>query len=294
MDITDLIASLGLSLAGCVGLQAFYKAFETTWPERYYDGVHGADPLVSRSSYRYAAFRIGPLLLALAVVGTTAHRLDLDRGFVAWTTTLAYASWGPGRRAIEALVHRPLMLGVAIHRFGTTFGLLLAGLLYGFVGGHLDRLVPNGKDTVLAAWIALFVFMFGRLSASVPARRPNIDELVRRGVLEIPDELMTLLDEADSGKAFRSVAIAENVNRPAWVRRFERLLLRRNGSYGLMQVHSKRPISDEESVSRFIKKHECFAGRQDWDADELEKLFRKHNPSEEFLSLATEVYWRVL
>ena len=294
MSVADLGATLGLVLAGYLGLKVFYKAFETTWPERYYDGVHGADPLVSRSSFRYGVFRIGPLFLALIAVGTAAQRLDLSRDFVAWATTITYTGLGPARMAAVALLARPLMLGRVIHRTGTSAGLLLAAMIYNFTGNGLDHLVPSAKDAIFALWIALLVFVLGRLAAIIPARQPSIEELVKRGVDEIDVHLLVKLDEADPGYAFKAIALAENLNRPPWVRRFERILVRRNGSYGLMQMKAELPISDEESVRIFIESNRKFVGRESWDPKQLERFFRKHNASEEFVSLATKIYWRVL
>jgi hypothetical protein len=52
-----------------------------------------------------------------------------------------------------------------------------------------------------------------------------------------------------------AVMVVEAIQRPEWLRRLERLLARllRRGTYGIMQVGSRRPLSDRESIDAAIQ-----------------------------------------
>lgn len=51
------------------------------------------------------------------------------------------------------------------------------------------------------------------------------------------------------------IAIIENMNRPTWFRFIEKFFsaFKKNGTYGLMQVHSQKLLSDTKSIQRACK-----------------------------------------
>lgn len=275
-------------------LWLFYKSFEVEWPERYFDGLRGADPLVTRTSGRYAVFRVLPFFLAIVVAGAAAERSDVSRGGTVWLTTAIYVGFGPLLRAAVAWLSTPRSVGSAVHRFGTAVALVLAAGIYLLTGSRLDRYVPSVGEVVLAAFVALFVFMFGRLSIVISTiQSPSDEQLVQRAIEEIDPGLIERLVYADPGKVFLTIAVVEQLNRPEWVRRIERLVPGVQ-TQGLMQIRSRRAITDAESVEQFIAKHDIKTGQETWGDGERRKFFRRHNPSTEFNEIANRIHYEVL
>lgn len=275
-------------------LWMFYKSFEVEWPERYYDGLRGADPLVTRTSGRYAVFRVLPFLLSIVVAGAAADRVDVSRTGTVWLTTALYVGLGPLPKAVSAWFGTPRSVGSAVHRFGTAIALTVAAEIYLWTGSRLDRYVPSLENVVFAAFIAIFVFMLGRLSILFSTiQSPSDGKLVQRAIEEIDPDLISRLVYADPARVFLTVAVVEQLNRPNWVRRIERLVPGMK-TQGLMQMRSRRSITDEESVDQFIAKHRARTGRETWGEGERRKFFRRHNPSTEFNEMANRIYYDVL
>ncbi|MEO6473123.1 MAG: hypothetical protein ABIO14_15105 [Aeromicrobium sp.] len=75
----------------------------------------------------------------------------------------------------------------------------------------------------------------------------------------------------------------------------------RNGSYGLMQMRAKRPLSDDDSVGEFVKKFQRKlpgpirqAVEDDvhpfWEDEQLRKFVSRHNKDEEFIDLVVLIH----
>lgn len=279
-----------LAMAASSALWVFYKSFEVEWPDRYWDGLSGADPLISRTSGRYAAFRLLPFFVAATVAGTAAARLDISRAWVVWLFAATYVGLGPVRKAVCAWRESPRRIGSAVHRFGTAIALVAVAGLYMGVAGRLDPYVPTLKDAVFAAFIAVFVFLLGKLGiVAFTIQAPTNDSLIRRAISEIEPALSRRLNEVDPGGVFLTVAVVEQLNRPPWVRRVERLVPATQ-THGLMQVRSDKVVSDAESVELFIARHADFCGRDYWENKDRQRFFKQHNAGQEFNELANRLH----
>lgn len=181
-------------------------------------------------------------------------------------------------------------MGVLLHRLATTAILGITLIAYLLVASHIDEYVPTAKEVINSALIALMIFVFTSLGTQLPKVRPDVAALVAQGRREIPERLLVRLNEADPGGLFEAIAIAENINRPKWVRQAERALVRRNGSYGIMQMRSRRPLSDDQSVEKFLEKYSKY-GRGFWAEESVSKFVRKHNKTEEFFTLVDAIFW---
>lgn len=71
---TVSIEAIGVGVGGVLVLRAFYQVFSSQWPENYFGGAHGVDPVVSRSPIRYLGFRSIPVFLAAFASGVLAAR----------------------------------------------------------------------------------------------------------------------------------------------------------------------------------------------------------------------------
>jgi len=109
---------------------------------------------------------------------------------------------------------------------------------------------------------------------------------------------LSLSEETNTDSALvLAILYTENLQRPRWFRRLERAkgkILRR-GTYGVMQITSDHPISDEESIRLALA--DRLQGQQVkpdnsncYDSSDLERVLRDYNNSDEFIRLASQFY----
>lgn len=117
-------------------------------------------------------------------------------------------------------------------------------------------LVPSGREMVTAVWLAAFIGVVSFRSAQRLSVNRDPANLLRRSRLEL-EQVLVNAAEAHCAKFDASfhlviaIMVYENVQRPRWFRRLERLVgkvTRAGGTYGVMQVRSSRPIDDQTSI----------------------------------------------
>lgn len=292
----DVVVGVTIVAGLFVVLRAFYSAFESQWPQHYFGGSRGVDPVISQTLFRYTLFRFGPVFLGAVVAGTVAARLDVSRGWVIVAVVSVHALTGSGRGVVKALRARPPRIALATYRVIAILVCAAAAVAALLIGDAGDAYVPTAKELSSAFWIALAVFAVAHAGRSVTARKPTEQELLKRAELEVPTGLIRKLQQAPTAHPQAAIAIAyvEHLNRPAWARRLERLLKRRNGTYGLMQMRSPTPLDDRESVDLFLERLPEYPplGNEDYPTD-LRAFFLHHNDDAAFADLAEGIYWRL-
>ncbi|MGH3458038.1 hypothetical protein [Aeromicrobium sp.] len=289
-DVRELAVSLGIAATVAVVLRSYFRAFEFNWPEHYFGPDQGLELFVTRSLPRYAVFRLLPVVLALLVAGALASRLELARTFTILVSAGLYAAVSIGPDLARSLFGKPRKWRIVGMNIVLVAGVAAAAVIIALAGSGADSLVPPAREFVFAIWISVFVFIASKV-ALVLSSRPRVRDLVAEAEGETDKALMERLDEADPGGLFRAVAVAEHLNRPKWMRMAERLLRPRDGTYGLMQMKSAKPISDTESVLLFIDEFADHVPQEDeyWDEKRTGRVTRKHNRSEEFQKLVYEI-----
>lgn len=291
--LRDLVEAVAVVGASFMILRAFYSAFESQWPENYFGGTQAVSAVVSQTPTRYIAFRFGPVLLAAIVVGTVAARLDLPRAPMVATAVAAHALGGSGYGLVQALRVSPPIVALAAYRLVAILVCATAAGTAIFIGHRADPYVPDAKEVASAFWIALAVFVVAHLGRSLSARRPEMATLVARATRQIPSGLLDQLRSAPVAypQAALAIAFAEHLNRPTWARRLERVLKPRSGTYGLMQMSSARPLSDQESVDLFLERLPVYPEMvDDQGAVNVRPFFLFHNPDGEFADLAEQLF----
>ena len=88
----------------------------------------------------------------------------------------------------------------------------------------------------------------------------------------------------------KAVCIAENLQRPPWFRKIESSLslFKAEGTYGVMQVKSKKRLSDEESViisiRKFFKNTASIS-----NIDSLREIIKKYNGNERYIDIVLKI-----
>lgn len=297
--LQSLLELLVVAMGATLALRAFYAAFHARWPENYFGGEEGVDPVVSRSIWRYATFRLVPAAVVFAAAGTVATRLGESRPLSIGLTASVYIILGPAHALLRDWRARPRRVGLVVYRAASVIGCLAIAVVVAFAGGAFDRFVPDEDEFVGAVWIAVAVVALAQFARSLaaPEFSHNRQRLLARARAEVDPALLDMLRREDGRDpaGFEAVALAEQLNRPAWVRRLERTLMRADGSYGLMQMTSERPISDADSVLAFLEWADRLPDTL-WPAESFEAprdFFLTHNPDTQFANLATNLYWAI-
>jgi hypothetical protein len=243
-------------LLGAGFLHAFYQAAKFQWPSSYYALDNPLGFAITATPVRYIAFRFAPVFIVCLFVTASMRRVDEDptvaiAGIVLCHigTTLGRASWGirgstTPRRGPLLVLYGAVSVGVA-----------MAAVLGVAFADALDVLVPPVADLSASLWTALFAGVLGIYVLQLSQAERDVQVTLRKSRAEVGDELWeyaavaAAANDADVSLV-RALMLIENVERPPWFRRLERLKGRlfHRGTYGVMQVTSDRPLSDKESI----------------------------------------------
>jgi hypothetical protein len=289
----DAMQALVIAVVAVAILRAFYSAFSSTWPESYFGGSAGIDPVISRTPVRYLAFRTIPVFIVLYSAGVVADRVGASRLGSILCAWVGYSLWASIPAIWKALSGRQPRIGLATYRVSGFIGTALVAGGTIVAGDRFDVYVPDGRELAFALLIAAATLASGHAARSTMGRRHEASELLRRAREEVSNSLVAPLKKAEFSDPalLLAIAYAEHVNRPPWTRTLERLLLRRGGSYGIMQVQSRRPLTDEASVDLFLAKLEEYPPLKERDWESQRKFLLHHNDDKQFADLATDFHW---
>lgn len=297
------IAAVALGLGF---LHIFYRAVQLNWPESYFGATELSTYAVATSPVRYALFRFGPVFLACLFVAVSLDRAGRSGLVGSLVIGVAHSLTTTGRALVQAAL---LPSPIRRHRvptlivWGVVFlGVMLTAALAGLVSGYSSAFVPDSNEIVSSLWTGLIAGVLGAYLAKV-SRGHAIDEyeMADESRRRIPRHLWDLVGQeaithaADPDLA-RAVMLVENLQRPHWFRALERARGRfvRRGTYGIMQVMSDRPLTDEESIKKAVR--ERLAGvtvkneHGYLDRDALATFARSYNPNPNFRSLLEGAY----
>jgi hypothetical protein len=166
--------------------------------------------------------------------------------------------------------------------------------------GVVARFVPSLQDITTAFWTAVFAGIAGAFLVRISRNALDAYGLVYRSFEQIPERLFQVASraakQADADETLVwALMIVENVERPKWFREIEWLKARfaKRGTYGIMQVASDHPLSDEESIERTVT--ERLAGvkvrsPRGLDVNALVAFAKTYNSNPSFSALLTSAY----
>jgi hypothetical protein len=268
-------------------LNIFYKCLKHVWPQNYFGLSGSVDPIVSRNLVRWTVFRFLPPAVAVAAASLTAERYGgppLLAGVLAAVVHL--------QRIVRESVSQARRRRWSACVFNGLLSLLLFAVMSAawFARDFFAPLVPDPHELVSNIW-AGFLAAIGavHLQQIVLLRRKPRDLLVR-SFREIPFGLRSYafayaVDSHIDPRIPLAIMTAENLERPRWVRRFERLLPRRlSATRGIMQQGGAR--NDRHSIELAFEKYGPIWKATPGDIWPPVIAFERYNYSEEFQSLA--------
>lgn len=299
--LTALTAGL---LAGVL-LAIFYSTVGHGWPENYSSLQNALDSYISHNVAKFLAFRAIPVYLTGILAAVTVQRLGASVQATLAVMLAVHLSMTTVRASIRLLrdraqrTRRPTLLlfhvGISLI---CTLSTIAAGLTYPLA----RRFIPVPEELVTAAWTGVFVAVLAFFARRVGAFEHTGEGRLARARSDIGSDLWAYATETATKSdcdpdLIRAIVAAESLQRPRWIRRLERAKGKfvGQGSYGIAQISSATPLTDEESVDRLCQ---AFAGyypeRDHQYGSILESRMRAkvedHNVDPVFVDLVCELH----
>lgn len=257
--------AVGIGLAGAAVLAIMYTGASFRWPSEYSRLSNTFALPVGSRLYRTLLFRALPVFVIAVSCWSASVDLGGDGVIAAVIPGMVHGLGTNGREILSSLRLKGRTASVNYAGYHLGVLALLAGVtgIACLAAPWARVLVPRPSELLNALWTGAFVALAGAYLLKASAKRDDDPEqdgryLVNRGVPDIGvDALDFLFSEASRLSAdplvMKSLAVCEALQRPKWFRRLERIVgsvLRRQGTYGVMQVLSPHPITDEDSITR--------------------------------------------
>lgn len=291
-----------------------YHYYKLTWPERYFGPDDKANIFISTSPLYYVIFRLLPVFIAILVTHGVFYKVSIvDQNplriyhpfVLGLVTALLYSLATDGRVILDLLI-KSSNVEVFINKTTQYFIHILAIPLMTIIGGaagytatlaEVRRFLPDLYglvDNIWAAFITIILFFAVKNFINRP-KEVNVDEVINKSASKIIPATYSLIEElsrkhnADS-ILVKSICIAENIQRPKWIRFLENMFgrLKPSGTYGIMQVASKKPIGDEQSIKIAVEKY--FINTESMDFSQKMKTVEAYNSNDKYISLIEAVY----
>lgn len=303
ISVAGLFGFIGVGL-----LHVFYRAVRVEWPSNYVTMTRRFGLVVNRSVQRYLLFILSPVYLVSLLMSTMAHREDAVGVLAALIVGVGHGFLNHGLPMIRAIRGslRHASKPDAILQLVLVAASVAVALLGGLGPGPLGFVVPPIDEFFKAVWTAVFVAVLGVVVLNATRERRDVGDLYDVAVQAAPWGLVNRARQkaveanADPDLVL-AILYAENLQRPHWFRKLEYVKGRviPHGSYGIMQVTSPVPVSDEKSIDLAIEKYlKDVQIPIDEDSDlvapgKLEEVLRKYNSNAGFVDLASGLYLRI-
>lgn len=261
---------------------------------------------ISFSPIRYIAFRIVPVLSIIAIILGTSKTLTLEERLYAglfigilhllFTNLKALLKIFVNDKSIYMYLNKSFQ--IFTHIFTITIILavaVVAGIISGWEKIHFITPSPDGLRDNL--WSSAIAAMLGVWIYKLYQRKDvTTSDLFTKNKEKINSKIiMTIENESKKFKAnsklVMAVCIVENIQRPSWIRRIERIksFIYAEGTYGIMQVQSSKYITDEESIKIAVEKFfSNTESKENWK--ELKDFVFKYNSNSRYVEFVEHAF----
>lgn len=294
-------------------LRIFYKSFKNKWPEQYFSTTDYTSRAISISPRRYLAFRLLPSLVINLLFISILNKyypvcifISLISSFLFSLSTYGLAIF---RILIKSKKNHTLFnkyAQISSHLFS-----IISTSIFGLVGGILgtltiiQKITPSIEGIVDNLWSSLLaVLLAGYLITLYQKEDKHCGSIYINSLKEIDNNLITLIISESKKYSINplislSICIVENIQRPKWLRKLEKFKSNfiKEGTYGIMQIKSKKYITDSESVKLFMKSIsrikvgvENGMEQRYIDYELIKKVAKLHNPDRIYIEEVTNAY----
>lgn len=242
-------------------LSLIYKILRLRWPTVYVSLSDTFGLRISQSLPRVLAFRIVPVVVVTWAVGVTTERLGGFNAFAIAAGVLAHLITTNLKAIFLSLRGQERVNYTSYHL--AVVALVAVATLIGYTLTVIaPELVPGPEVFLEDLWLALlisivgggFLLLVGGLQAEQNSFGPHYFQ--ERAVRDVGMEAFDFAfrEAILLGRdpfLVRALLIVEILQRPRWLRNVESWTwwMRREGTYGVMQMRSRRPVSDYASIS---------------------------------------------
>jgi hypothetical protein len=285
-----------------VVLQLFLGLVETKWPANYYSSTDVLAKKVSRTWYRYALFRFGPVLVAAVLVAASTPDAADAYFLAALLFGVLHAAATAGRSLLSTAFRHKLHIRQALVEICIACGVLLVSMVGAIIGPAVRQYIPGIDkyvEVLLTGVVAALVYAYiGKWTIGDGSTHPSGSELLAR----VPQRLIDMTVRAAAReKVDRDLALAilisERIQRPGWLRVLERRTGPFARTHGPFQNMPNRDATDEQSVDAAMR---TLAGSMlpreggySLRVGRLHYSIEKHNRSTTFVELCESVFYSI-
>jgi len=270
-----------LSFIFFVALNSFYYYFRSEWPELYFGKNDIQYHLIQTSIGRIVTFRIIPILVISIITGGIYTKITGDieiskQALLVGGILFAFSKHGKAliqilnNKGIVIMINKPIQILIHI------FFLFLTSVLVYFASIFINypiiqELLPNKTSIIENFWGSTSTIIIGfflyKLYSSAINSSLDMNQFFRKrrdklGSKEL--EYTKIIREYShkynaSPSLVYATLLVEDLERPKLLRLLENVFYfifrPKNGTYGIMQVSSKKPIEDIDSIKIAIEKY---------------------------------------
>jgi hypothetical protein len=301
--MTSILASLGTGTFGSLLLYLVFRVLKSDWPTNYSDMKNVVDSASQRNAWIYVLMRFVPMYVVSVLVASLSETAGGQKIVALGTCAVLHVcltNFRPQilRRAFMSSRNRPRYL---VAFCSSLASILLATILASATWIYWVPVLPNPDDLVQAIWTSIFVGLVVMLLRSVGTFEDSLEKRIERAKHDLGEDLQRVIQmEARQNEVsvefIQAIILTECIQRPGWIRRMERAkgMVSAPRTYGVAQVTSPEPISDELSVKVLCGNHAGYhpAGHEShgYNRTLLSVRFEAHNPDPVFVKQATEIY----
>lgn len=290
----------------------FYRTLKLKWPDYYFSATDAVALFVSVSPFRYFAFRLFPPFLLITILLAAFNKslnpsIDVNTSILIGLISCSFhALINNGLAFLKLLINSDSVktyfnkyAQMGFHIF-TIFLLCIVGVVAGlfstttiaiYITPSIEGLVDNTWSSVIA--IVLFFY-----AEKIYRRNDDVDleKVFKKSMNKVGADLLKYIDEISkkhsaNATLVKAVCLVENLQRPKWLRQIENIkaFLKRDGTYGIMQVRVNKYINDKESIEIAISK--WFKNTKTINSvHEIEKIAKTYNNDPKYVDLISRAY----
>lgn len=303
--MSSVLISLLIGLFGSVLLYLVFKLLKSDWPNNYSDMKNVVDSASRRNIWIYLAMRFIPMYLVSVLVASLSESTGGEVSITLSTCAVLHVCFTNLRPHIlrRTLTPSRVRLRYIATSLSTIALISFATIFAAMTWSYLTPLLPEADEVVQAIWTALFVGLVVGLVRSFGRYDDSLENQLERAEKELGEDLKQVIHREArrndvSADFIQSVVLTECIQRPKWLRKIENIKGKffGPGTYGVAQVPSDSPITDEQSIKLLCQMHKGYY--PEIDAHEYDRFNRtllsvrleRINSSRIFTAQAIEIY----
>lgn len=307
--INSTVETYLLMVSSIAFIYAFYRFFESKWPEHYFSPDDKTSIFVSLSLTRYLVFRFFPVVVITALIFSISKNFHThERIILGFISGLFHGIITNGVSIVKILI-KDSSVKLYINKFlqiGSNLLTLVIVTIAGASGGYISsfevtqKLSPTFQgivDNLWSSFIAIALFFILRKVYSMTQNLQPVD-IYERSYKKISADLLDYIkriaeDNNADEKLVLAICITENLQRPKWFRLLEKvswLIFRKKGTYGIMQVTSSEYLTDEESITISVKEYLSNTKNINQDYLSIEAAVSNYNKDPNYVATVMEAY----